>query len=108
MDPVTKQAGLSLLPHLQLLTLPSPTPMLGQLFDGTAKIMRVFNGLGLLLELPMGEQAGGGKEATCAGERGSRREGGRRPHAQVREDRAGIHRHRWDKEGRRLRGPHCI
>ena len=69
MDPQTKQAGLSLLPHLQSLVLPSPTPMLGQLFDGTAKVKRVFVGLGLLLELPMGSQEGGGEEAFCAGER---------------------------------------
>jgi hypothetical protein len=68
-DPQTKQAGLSLLPHLQSLTLPSPTPMLGQLFDGNAKVKRVFVGLGLLLELPMGSQQGGGEETRCAGRR---------------------------------------
>ncbi|GAX80532.1 hypothetical protein CEUSTIGMA_g7970.t1 [Chlamydomonas eustigma] len=59
-DPITKQAGLSILPHLVGLTLPSPTPMLGQLFQ-EAKVRRVHAGLGLLLELPLDG------EERCAG-----------------------------------------
>ena len=51
-DPATKTVGLSLLPHLQALQLPSPTPMLGQLFEG-AKVRGVYPGLGLLLELSL-------------------------------------------------------
>ncbi len=68
-DPSTKQAALSLLPHLQTMSLPSPTPMLSQLFEA-AKVRRVHSGLGLLLELPLGPEEEGAAMATCAGEVG--------------------------------------
>ncbi|KAG1654779.1 hypothetical protein FOA52_007439 [Chlamydomonas sp. UWO 241] len=64
-DPVAKSCGLSLLPHLASLTLPSPTPMLGQLFEA-ALVRRVHPGLGLLLELPMeGDDDSG--SSSCSG-----------------------------------------
>ncbi|KAL6748175.1 hypothetical protein V8C86DRAFT_1190558 [Haematococcus lacustris] len=63
-DPVAKQVGLSLLPHLINLTLPTATPMLGQVFD-TARVLRVDGGLGALLQLPLGGELGGSCPAYC-------------------------------------------
>ncbi len=51
-DPTTKRAGLSLLPHLVALSLPSPVPMLGSVFPD-AEVQRVeLGGPGLLMRLP--------------------------------------------------------
>ncbi len=51
-DPTTKRAGLSLLPHLMALSLPSPVPMLGSVFPD-AEVQRVeLGGPGLLMRLP--------------------------------------------------------
>ncbi|KAG2446158.1 hypothetical protein HXX76_000753 [Chlamydomonas incerta] len=52
-DPAGKRCGLSLLPHLMAMALPSPVPMLGSVFE-QAEVMRVdaFAGPGLLLRLP--------------------------------------------------------
>lgn len=53
------QVGLSLLPHLLSRSLPSPIPQLGAVYEG-AVVRRVDNGLGLLLEFPLGLSPCGG------------------------------------------------
>ncbi|GFR41334.1 hypothetical protein Agub_g2019, partial [Astrephomene gubernaculifera] len=52
-DPASKRVGLTLLPHLMALSLPSPVPMLGSVFP-EAEVLRLdaANGPGLLLQLP--------------------------------------------------------
>jgi len=50
-NPTSKEVGLSLLPHLIDMTLPSPVPLMGQVFEN-ARVLRVDNGLGVMLELP--------------------------------------------------------
>ncbi|KAG2498018.1 hypothetical protein HYH03_004276 [Edaphochlamys debaryana] len=59
-DPSAKRAGLSLLPHLLSLTLPSPVPMLGSVFSD-AQVVRIdpAGGPGLLLRLPDSGGMGG-------------------------------------------------
>ncbi|KAL4451480.1 hypothetical protein ABPG75_007142 [Micractinium tetrahymenae] len=55
-DPSTKRVGLTLQRHLLGAGLPPNFPALGQVFEG-AVVRRVDEGLGLLLELPAGEDA---------------------------------------------------
>lgn len=66
-DPSTKRAGLSLLPHLLNVRMPAAVPMLGEVFDA-AVVRRVEPALGLFLELPRAAAAAAeaGAEAQAA------------------------------------------
>lgn len=56
-DPTNKRIGLSSLPHLINMRLPTAVPQMGAVCEG-AVVARVDTGLGLLLWLPMEPEAG--------------------------------------------------
>lgn len=56
-DPINKRIGLSCLPHLLNMRLPTAVPQMGQIFE-SAVVARVDPGLGLLLQLPMEPEVG--------------------------------------------------